>query len=374
MATNETLPMDDKEHTLTEKERDFYATVKPETDYNRSIFIVGLSGAGKSQFCNFLTGKDTFKTGGGFMSVTEEPAWCTFEFKNEKVFVIDTPGFGDSCRTENEIFRELCKIGVIASNGSDAVALVINGRGRLDESLEKAMSMLEVLEGSFWEHCFIIFTNEKEMLEMHQVKTGEQYIAETLAYSNYPPILKIMLEKSGNRFMFVESKAKSKNAKYRSEKCNQIFKFIDQIRKETNNEPYINSLMKQGQKYFKQELERIKTDEEPHIKADEETEKKEKESGYVVSKGRMMMNLFSGDKTVGKKSRLSGLDANLATQTATVDDDTIMEYKNGVVTAAHSQSWSEWFSHIKSIALRSKQHSTELASKFMKSPLRPMLK
>ena len=220
MATNSPETNSGIETKLSEEEKKFYNVVKPQTGYDLSIFMVGTTGAGKSAFCNFLANEEVFVDGGGFMSVSQGGACCRFQFNSEDVLIIDSPGLCDPIRKGSEIFNELCKVGVIAKDGIDAVAVVVNGLERFSDNHRKAFCMMEQLGGSFWEHAFIVFTNEREALRRNKVKTPEEYIDKISKDKKCPPILREMLLKTENRYIFVDSINCFQNEEYRNDNYN----------------------------------------------------------------------------------------------------------------------------------------------------------
>ena len=275
MATNSPETDSGIETKLSAEEKKFYNEVKPETGYTRSIFMVGITGAGKSAFCNFLANEEVFEDGGGFMSVSQGGACCRFQFNSEDVLIIDSPGFCDSIREDCEIFNELCKIGVIAEDGTDAVAVVVNGLERFSDNHRKAFTMMEQMGGSFWKHAFIVFTNEREALRRNKVQTPEEYIDKVSKDKKCPPILKEMLLKTENRYIFVDSIDCFQDEEYRNDKCHQIFQFINKIREINNNTRYNNTIMLQGKKFFEERQEadeRLKELEETLKRRDKELE------------------------------------------------------------------------------------------------------
>ena len=275
MATNSPETDSGIETKLSAEEKKFYNEVKPETGYDRSIFMVGTTGAGKSAFCNFLANEEVFEDGGGFMSVSQGGACCRFQFNSEDVLIIDSPGFCDSIRKDSEIFNELCKVGVIAEDGTDAVAVVVNGIERFSDNHRKAFTMMEQMGGSFWEHAFIVFTNEREALRRNKVQTPEEYIDKVSKDKKCPPILREMLLKTENRYIFVDSIGCFQNEEYRNVKCHQIFQFINKIREINNNTPYNNTIMLQGKKLFEERQEadkKLKELEETLKRRDKEME------------------------------------------------------------------------------------------------------
>ena len=329
MATNSPETDSGIETKLTEEEKKFYNEVKPQTGYDLSIFMVGITGAGKSAFCNFLANEKVFVDGGGFMSVSQGGACCRFQFNSEDVLVIDSPGFCDSIREDCEIFNELCKIGVIAKDGTDAVAVVVNGLERFSDNHRKAFTMMEQMGGSFWKHAFIVFTNESETLRRNNVKTPKEYIDHVSKDKKCPPILKEMLLKTENRYIFVDSIGCFQNEEYRNDKCNQIFQFIHKIREINNNARYSNTIMLQGQKFFEErqesdnklkELEetlkrrdkemederaRVKKEEERRIREAEESERLMKEETEKMKKENERLKMkFEMEKDAEKREKL----------------------------------------------------------------------
>ena len=237
---------------MTKKEKVFFENFQEYTGYKRSIFMIGITGAGKSTFCNFLANKKVFDEACGFASMTQQAGAYKFNFNAEDVLIIDCPGFCDSKRPPEDISDELCKVGVIAKDGTDAVAIVVNSMERFSDNHRSVLNQLEFLGGSLWDHAFLVFTRESKVMKEFGVTEGAQYIELMSQSKDCPPVLKEWLSKTKRRFLCVESKKKFQNEAYRNEKCTKIFSLIDQIRKDTKNVRYNNSIMKQGAKFFKQ--------------------------------------------------------------------------------------------------------------------------
>ncbi|KAI6657923.1 hypothetical protein LOD99_15641 [Oopsacas minuta] len=238
--------------TLSKKEKEFYDKFQEYSGYKRSIFMIGITGAGKSTFCNFLANDKLFDEGCGFISKTQQAGACKFSFNSEDVLIIDCPGFCDSKRSPEDIQDELCRVGVMAKDGTDAVAIVVNSMERFSDNHRNVLNQLEFLGGSLWEHAFLVFTRESKLIKEFEVGRGEEYIELISADKNCPPILSEWLKKANRRYVCVESKKKFQNEAYRDEKCNKIFELMDDIRITTNNTRYNNSMMKQGASFFRQ--------------------------------------------------------------------------------------------------------------------------
>ena len=263
---------------LSENDAKFYDNFEEFTGYKRSIFMIGITGAGKSTFCNFLANEKLFDEGCGFVSKTQVAGACKFNFNSEDVLIIDCPGFCDSKRPAEDIQDEICKVGVMAKDGTDAVAIVVNSLERFSDNHRNVLNQLEYLGESLWEHAFLVFTRESKFIKEFTVKSGEEYIELISASSECPPVLTEWLKKSQRRFICVDSKKKFQNEPYRNEKCMKIFEFIDEIRTKTGNVRYKNSMMKQGAKFFR-EVTKARQTEEGMQKLAAQMERQRQEDG-----------------------------------------------------------------------------------------------
>ena len=65
---------------------------------HRVILLIGVVGAGKSSFVNFLAGERVAKVGNGFYAVTTETSSWDFEIQGRWLRVVDIPGSFDPLR------------------------------------------------------------------------------------------------------------------------------------------------------------------------------------------------------------------------------------------------------------------------------------
>lgn len=73
------------------------------------IAVMGITGSGKTTFVSHYADKD-LEIGHGLESCTQgvDPVPCTFE-NNRPIWLIDTPGFDDTYRTDSDVLRELAQ-------------------------------------------------------------------------------------------------------------------------------------------------------------------------------------------------------------------------------------------------------------------------
>ncbi|KIW01319.1 uncharacterized protein PV09_07355 [Verruconis gallopava] len=71
------------------------------------IAVIGVTGAGKSTFINRAAGRNILQVGHTFDSCTQSVNCVRTEIDGREVFLIDTPGFDDSQRTDAEVLEEI---------------------------------------------------------------------------------------------------------------------------------------------------------------------------------------------------------------------------------------------------------------------------
>ncbi|KAK0731876.1 P-loop containing nucleoside triphosphate hydrolase protein [Lasiosphaeris hirsuta] len=73
-----------------------------------TILLLGVTGAGKSTFAAKASDQDV-TVGHGVDPCTQDPLAVSFDMDNQKVILIDTPGFDDSVRSDVEILKDIAK-------------------------------------------------------------------------------------------------------------------------------------------------------------------------------------------------------------------------------------------------------------------------
>ncbi|KAK4501945.1 hypothetical protein PRZ48_007755 [Zasmidium cellare] len=71
------------------------------------IAVVGMTGAGKSYFTTQCTGEPPIHIGHGLESFTKRTTVHTMERSGKTVHLVDTPGFGDTYRSDEDVFLEI---------------------------------------------------------------------------------------------------------------------------------------------------------------------------------------------------------------------------------------------------------------------------
>ena len=141
------------------------------------IVILGATGAGKSSLANVLMGRDPQHNGTGFQHGCFDVSWGTLDVvttdtcadkqhwlgkkSNQKVTVIDTPGFGDNLEKDEETIA-----GLVSKLKKDVkfvhafvIAIKSTETPRLTLSLREMLNLFTAMFGEdFWDNAILEFT------------------------------------------------------------------------------------------------------------------------------------------------------------------------------------------------------------------------
>ena len=186
--------------------------------------MTGVTGSGKSTFCNFLCCSDAFESKCGFASVTTRSAAATITMQGKKIKLIDTPGFCDDHETEEEHMQEFGQALVLASKGVNAIGLVISAKARYTSNEANTIEYMTEFP-DMWPYMFIIFSNAGSLGKTEQER--DMQLKELLKQERCPKSLIQLLDKVKNRYILVESVQKSSDPEaYYKAKAEEMHKMI----------------------------------------------------------------------------------------------------------------------------------------------------
>ena len=123
--------------------------------YDYSIMVTGVTGSGKSTFCNFICAEEVFQANDGLASVTAKTGAITKCLLGKTVRLIDTPGFCDEYETNEEHMKDLGQAIFLARSGVNAVGLAINASGRFTKNEARTIQEMSSFK-EIWPFTFII--------------------------------------------------------------------------------------------------------------------------------------------------------------------------------------------------------------------------
>ena len=215
------------------------------SDY--SLMVTGVTGNGKSAFCNFLSCSNTaFESGSGFASITDKSAAAIITMQGIRLKLIDTPGFCDDYGSEDEHMKEFGEALVLASKGVNAISLVISAKSRYTSNEKTTIDKLSQFQ-ELWPFMFIIFTHANCLgaSEEDQKKT----LQSNFEAERCPAALNELMQKVSNRYILVESVKPSGDPEvYYQTKTKELYDMITAIHKAANNQLYSNELFNRTKK------------------------------------------------------------------------------------------------------------------------------
>ena len=127
------------------------------------VIVVGPTGAGKSQFCNFIQ-KDLEnkinKVSESLNSCTQAPQSNCFERNNIRYEFIDTAGTADSDKNDIKNLESLINF-IKQKETIDYISLLLNFESRMDVIIRKYLNKLGNIftANEFYTHLCVFFTH-----------------------------------------------------------------------------------------------------------------------------------------------------------------------------------------------------------------------
>ncbi|CAA7018685.1 unnamed protein product [Microthlaspi erraticum] len=152
--------------------------LRPASEPDRNIVLVGRTGNGKSSTGNSLLGEKMFLAKRQAAGVTLRCEMRTAAIQDGSIInVIDTPGLFDFAVSADFLSREITKCLDMAEEGLHAVLFVLSARTRISQEDESTINALQVIFGSkMFDYMIVVFTGGDELKEDNS--TLEEYLSE----------------------------------------------------------------------------------------------------------------------------------------------------------------------------------------------------
>ncbi|XP_055085177.1 uncharacterized protein LOC117386706 [Periophthalmus magnuspinnatus] len=216
------------------------------------IVVLGKTGNGKSSLANTILGEDAFHISHAAVS---DQNFCRAEsriIQGKPVTLIDTPGFFDTCASEELFKMQLAQCFTQTAPGPHAILIVL----KVERYTAQEQDLLKKISQYFSEEAFkfaiVVFTHG-DQLEPNQ--TIEDFVQPNQALRN-------LVQKCGGRCHVVDNKHWNKPSedKMRSNdfQVAKILGTVDSIVKANNNGYYTNDIFQKVMQELEREEERIR--------------------------------------------------------------------------------------------------------------------
>ncbi|XP_005953046.1 GTPase IMAP family member 7-like, partial [Haplochromis burtoni] len=218
----------------------------------RRIVLLGKTGAGKSSIANTLCGEPVFEVDHTPKSGTSECQAKFMSVSGRTVLFIDTPGFIDTDRPEEDMKSEILRCITECAPGPHVFLIVL----KVEKYTEQEKAVREKLNQYFSHEAFrfatIIFTHGDQLPEGMKI---EEFVNESEALSD-------LIKKCGGRCHVIDNKYWKNNQgdEYRNNQyqVGELLKTIDGIIEANKGGYFTNEMLQQVKRDIQQEEGRIK--------------------------------------------------------------------------------------------------------------------
>ncbi|XP_073331578.1 E3 ubiquitin-protein ligase TRIM47-like [Pagrus major] len=213
----------------------------------RRIVLLGKTRSGKSSLAKTIFGEELFKIGHNPNSETRECKAKCKSVNGRSITLIDTPGFFDTGRPEEELKPEIVRCITECAPGPHAFLIVL----KQEKFTVQEQAVIQKIQENFSEEAFkyatVVFTHGDQLPEG---KTIEDFVTMIKPLDD-------LVKKCGGRCHIVDNKYWKEKPKheYRSNQhqVEELLKSIDKMVMENNGRCYTNEMLQKVEEMKKQE-------------------------------------------------------------------------------------------------------------------------
>ncbi|XP_028419457.1 GTPase IMAP family member 7-like [Perca flavescens] len=218
----------------------------------RRIVILGKTGSGKSSVANTIFGEGLFTIGHTFNSETRECEARTKSVNGRSITLIDTPGFFDTERSEEEMKPEIVRCITECAPGPHAFLIVIKVETFTEQEQAVITKINEYFSEEVYKYAILVFTHGDQLPEGKTIKdvVGQNQLVSDL------------VEKCGGRCHVIDNKYWKNNQQdeYRSNQfqVKELLNTIEKMVESNEGSCYTNEMLQTVEEVIQQKVEAIR--------------------------------------------------------------------------------------------------------------------